>query len=144
MDTGHFETAELLPAFISRMLCLGSIAGMDTEFVQRHIGEGKTCAALWLAWQVSFSRQPLLSANILHQRKNLLIASITLSLSTRKTGASIRSTGSFLERMGSRMPVPLQSSRWIRIIDPIPRCPSPSIAGSRPPLWTHAFQLIFP
>src|SRR5207247_1786238 len=128
MDTGHFKIVEHLPAFISRMLCLGSIAGMDTEFVQRHIGEGKTCAALWLAWQVSFSRQPFLSANILHQRKILLIASITLSLSTRKTGASMRSMGSFLERMGSQMPVPLQSSRWIRIVDPIPRCASPPLA----------------
>src|SRR5437667_11087756 len=97
MDTGHFETAELLPAFISRMLCLGSIAGMDPEFGQRHIGEGKTYAALWLAWQVSFSRHPLLSANSLHQRKILWLASITLSLSTRKTGASMRSMGSFLE-----------------------------------------------
>src|SRR5436309_15638273 len=111
MDTGHFETAELLPAFISRMLCLGSIAGMGTEFVQRHVGEGKTCAALWLAWQVSFSRQPLLSANILHQRKILLIASITLSLSTMKTVASMRSIESFRERMGSRMPIPLEFSR---------------------------------
>src|SRR2546429_8646045 len=98
MDTGHFETAELLPAFVSRMLCLGSIAGMDTEFVQRHIGEGKTCAALWLALQGAFSRQPLLSANILHQRKLLLIPSITLSLSTTKNGAFMHSTGSFLER----------------------------------------------
>ena|SRR5437870_3677443 len=52
--------------------------------------------------------------------------------------------GKFPGANGLRMPIPLQSSRWIRIIDPIPRCPSPSIAGSRPPLWTHAFQLIFP
>src|SRR2546428_14163902 len=104
MDTGHFETAELLPAFISRMLCLGSIAGMDTEFVQRHIGEGKTCAALWLAWQVSFLRQPLLSAKILHQGKIFLIPSIKLSLSTRKNGGSMRSMARFLERMGLRMP----------------------------------------
>src|SRR5438876_7734442 len=101
MDTGRFETAELLPAFISRMLCLGSIAGMDTEFVQRHIGEGKTCAALWLAWQVSFSRQPLLSANILHQPRILLSASMSLLSSMRNTGASMRSMVSFLERMGS-------------------------------------------
>src|SRR5437773_12376385 len=101
MDTGRFETAELLPAFISRMLYLGSTAGMDTEFVQRHIGEGKTCAALWLAWQVSFSRQASLSANILHQRKILFIASITLSLSSRITGASMRSMGCFLKQLGS-------------------------------------------
>src|SRR2546430_17705293 len=103
MDIGHFETAELLPAFISRMLCLGSIAGMDTKFVQRHIGEGKTCAALWLAWQGSFSQQPLLSGKILHQRNIFLIASITLSLSTRETGALMRSIGSFFDRMSSRI-----------------------------------------